>query len=147
VHAGQEIPTHAAYAALGLEASLGTPLHIDGELFGTLTHAAGISSTGDAELDAGLPWDEAYCIPESTSQAIALTRARGGRVVAIGSSVTRALEHAASSGGGVRAGSGVATQHIGPRTKLRVVDAVLSGAHEPEESHYQLLRAFAGDAV
>jgi len=115
--------------------------------FATLTHAAGISSTGDAELDAGLPWDEAYCIPESTFQAIAPTRARGGRVVAIGSSVTRALEHAASSGGGVRAGSGVATQRIGPRTKLRVVDAVLSGAHEPEESHYQLLRAFASDAV
>ncbi len=50
--------------------------------------------------------------------------------VGIGSSVTRALEHAASSGGGVRAGSGVATQRIGPRTKLRVVEAVLSGAHE-----------------
>jgi GAF domain-containing protein len=39
VHAGREIPTHAAYAALGLEAYRGTPLHIDGELFGTLSFA------------------------------------------------------------------------------------------------------------
>jgi S-adenosylmethionine:tRNA ribosyltransferase-isomerase len=115
--------------------------------FVTLTHAAGISSTGDPALDACLPFDEAYRIPETTAAAVAAARARGGRVVALGTTVTRALEHAASSAGGVRAGDGVATQRIGPNTRLRVVDAIVSGAHEAGESHYQLLRAFADDHV
>ena len=47
----------------------------------------------------------------------------------------------------VRAGDGVATQRLGPTTRLRVVDAILSGTHEPGTSHYELLRAFQGDDV
>jgi S-adenosylmethionine:tRNA ribosyltransferase-isomerase len=110
--------------------------------FATLTHAAGISSTGDEELDRRLPFDEPYRIPPGTAAMIAATRARHGRVVAIGTTVVRALEHAASVDGVVRAGDGVATQRIGPQTSLRVVDAIVSGTHEPQTSHYQLLRAF-----
>ncbi len=111
--------------------------------FATLTHAAGISSTGDAALDRLLPLDEAYRIPEATARAIAATKARGGRVVAIGTTVVRALEAAASRDGIVHAGEGVATQRIGPATRLAVVDAILSGTHEPGSSHYELLGAFA----
>jgi len=114
--------------------------------FATLTHAAGISSTGDADLDSRLPLDEAYRIPATTLAAIAAAKARGGRVVALGTTVTRALEHAAGMPGGPRAGDGVATQRIGPDTELLTVDAVVSGAHEVGESHYALLGAFA-DAV
>jgi S-adenosylmethionine:tRNA ribosyltransferase-isomerase len=108
--------------------------------FATITHAAGISSTGDEALDARLPLDEPYSIAESTAEAI--NRARG-RVVAVGTTVVRALEAAAIGNGRVRAGSGLATQRIGPNTRLRVVDAVLSGTHEPGSSHYALLGAFA----
>ncbi|HJV62268.1 MAG TPA: S-adenosylmethionine:tRNA ribosyltransferase-isomerase [Albitalea sp.] len=115
--------------------------------FATLTHAAGISSTGDAALDARLPFDEPYAIGASTVHAIGRTHSRGGRVVALGTTVTRALEHAASREGGLRAGAGVADQRIGARTRLRVVDAIVSGTHEPGTSHYELLRAFASDAV
>jgi S-adenosylmethionine:tRNA ribosyltransferase-isomerase len=115
--------------------------------FATLTHAAGISSTGDAALDARLPFDEPYHVPPSTVQAIERTRAAGGRVVALGTTVTRALEHAASRTGGLRAGSGLADQRIGARSRLRVVDAIISGTHEPGTSHYELLRAFASDTV
>jgi S-adenosylmethionine:tRNA ribosyltransferase-isomerase len=115
--------------------------------FATLTHAAGISSTGDPALDVRLPFDEPYHLPVATVRAIAATRARGGRVVAVGTTVTRALEHAARGGTGVRPGSGLATQRIGAGTRLRVVDALLSGAHQPGESHYELLRAFAGESV
>jgi S-adenosylmethionine:tRNA ribosyltransferase-isomerase len=115
--------------------------------FATLTHAAGISSTGDADLDARLPFDEAYRIPASTVAAIAATKARGGRVVALGTTVTRALEHAAGQPGGPRAGNGIATQRIGPGSDLLVVDAVVSGAHEVGESHYALLGAFADPPV
>jgi S-adenosylmethionine:tRNA ribosyltransferase-isomerase len=121
--------------------------------FATLTHAAGISSTGDEALDARLPLDEPYHLPEATVQAIAETRARGGRVVALGTTVTRALEHAASLaerdglGGGLRSGTGVANQRIGTSTRLRVVDALISGTHEPGTSHHGLLQAFVSEPL
>ena len=113
--------------------------------FVTLTHAAGISSTGDAALDRRLPFDEPYRIPHATAAAIHRTNAAGGRIVAVGTTVVRALEDAAVHDGIVRAGNGVATRRIGPATRLRVVDAILSGTHEPGSSHYDLLRAFAND--
>lgn len=118
-----------------------------GVQFGTLTHAAGISSTGDAELDARLPFDEPYRIPKSTASLVREARRYGGRIIAIGTTVVRALEHVAASDGSVRAGEGVATQRIGRGTMLRVVDAIVSGTHEPGTSHYELLRAFVNDAV
>ena len=115
--------------------------------FATLTHAAGLSSTGDAGLDRRLPFDEPYRIPAATAALIQATRARQGRVVAIGTTVVRALEHAASVDGIVHAGDGVATQRIGSDTRLRVVEVIVSGTHEPGSSHYELLRAFADDAT
>ena len=118
-----------------------------GAEFATITHAAGISSTGDDDLDHLLPFDEPYRITEVTAQAIRRTKLRGGRVIAIGTSVVRALEHAATADGQVRSGEGLATQHIGATSKLRVVDAILSGTHEPGTSHYELLRAFLDDAT
>jgi S-adenosylmethionine:tRNA ribosyltransferase-isomerase len=57
--------------------------------------------------------------------------------------VVRALEHAAMRDGVVRAGRAVANQRIGPDSPLRIVDAILTGVHEPGTSHYELLRAFA----
>ena len=112
--------------------------------FATLTHAAGLSSTGDVTLDARLPFDEPYHLPAATVQALHATRARRGRVIALGTTVTRALEHAASRGA-LRAGPGVATQRLGPQTFgwLQVVDAIVSGTHEPGSSHHGLLHAFA----
>lgn len=110
--------------------------------FETITHAAGISSTGDEELDRLLPFDEPYRIPEATAAAINRTKARGGRVVAVGTTVVRALEHASDADGTLRAGDRIATQRIGPASRLRVVDAILSGTHEVGTSHYELLRAF-----
>lgn len=114
--------------------------------FATLTHAAGISSTGDPALDARLPLDEPYEIPPATIAAIGQARSAEGRIVAIGTTVVRALEHAASQCG-LRAGPGLATNRIGPSTKLRIVDAILSGTHEAGTSHFELLRAFAPDHV
>jgi S-adenosylmethionine:tRNA ribosyltransferase-isomerase len=113
----------------------------------TLTHAAGISSTGDSGLDAQLPFDEPYIIPENAAAAIGRTKARGGRVIAIGTTVVRALESAATSHGTVRPGNGVARGRITPETHLIVTDTVLTGMHEPGESHFELLRAFTDDPV
>jgi S-adenosylmethionine:tRNA ribosyltransferase-isomerase len=114
-----------------------------GIAFATITHAAGLSSTGDAELDARLPFDEPYRIPHVTATAVDRARAAGARIVAVGTTVVRALEHAGRDGR-LRPGDGVATQRIGPDL-LRIVSAILSGTHEPGSSHYQLLRAFVDD--
>jgi len=115
--------------------------------FATLTHAAGISSTGDAALDARLPFDEPYELPASTVHAIAQTHKRGARVIALGTTVARALEHAASLHRPLQAGAGVATERLGAHTRLRIVDALISGTHEPGSSHHALLRAFVEDGV
>jgi S-adenosylmethionine:tRNA ribosyltransferase-isomerase len=115
--------------------------------FATLTHAAGLSSTGDAALDARLPLDEPYRISARTVAAIAATRQRGGRIVALGTTVTRALEHAAARPGGLAAASGVADNRIGATTRLQVVDALVSGTHDPGTSHHDLLRAFLSEAT
>jgi S-adenosylmethionine:tRNA ribosyltransferase-isomerase len=113
----------------------------------TITHAAGISSTGDPALDLRLPFDEPYRIPAGSAAAIERARADGYRIVAVGTSVVRALESAADVQGRVSAGDGVARGRIGCGTRLRVVDAILTGIHQPGESHFELLRAFADDAA
>jgi S-adenosylmethionine:tRNA ribosyltransferase-isomerase len=145
--AGLPVAFEAPSAGFALDWRALAAMHARGVAFATLTHAAGISSTGDAELDRCLPFDEPYRIPPATAAAVRRARARSGRAVAVGTTVVRALEHAAAKDGLVRAGEGLATQRVGPATRLRVVDALLSGTHEPGTSHYELLRAFADDAT
>ena len=115
--------------------------------FATLTHAAGISSTGDPALDLRLPFDEPYVISQRTAAVINRARADGRRIIAIGTTVVRALECAANADGLVRAGDGLARNRIGCETRLRLVDAILTGIHQPGESHFELLRAFANEPV
>ncbi|HTV17223.1 MAG TPA: S-adenosylmethionine:tRNA ribosyltransferase-isomerase [Polyangiaceae bacterium] len=111
-----------------------------------LTHAAGLSSTGDETLDAALPLRERFEIPASTVAAVAHARARGGRIIAVGTSVVRALETRALEHGSLRPGPGRSELRIGPGFELRVVDGLLSGMHDPTVSHYALLQAFASRA-
>lgn len=114
-----------------------------GVVLATVTHAAGLSSTGDAALDAALPLEERFEIPERSVQRIAEARARGGRVIAVGTSVVRALEGRALEHGALAAGAGSTNLRIGPGYRRLVVDGLSSGMHEPAESHYALLQAFA----
>jgi S-adenosylmethionine:tRNA ribosyltransferase-isomerase len=100
-----------------------------------LTHAAGLSATGDARIDAALPLPERYEIPVETLRAIDSTR---GRVVAVGTSVVRALEHYARTG----ERAGMATLLLDEHTRPRIVSGLLTGIHMPGESHYRLLSAF-----
>jgi S-adenosylmethionine:tRNA ribosyltransferase-isomerase len=116
-----------------------------GIAFATITLAAGISSTGDPVLDRRLPFDEPYRISATTASAIRDAHARGGRIVAVGTTVVRALEHAAAADGVVHAGSGIANQRMGRSSRLKIVGAILSGTHEPGSSHYEMLRAFLDD--
>jgi len=112
-----------------------------------LTHAAGLSSTGDPAIDAALPLPERYDIPAATVEAIERTRATGGRVIAIGTTVVRALEGNAATHGRLRAGTDETDLVIGPGHRLRVVDGVVTGMHEPSESHYRLLMAFVDEPL
>lgn len=114
-----------------------------------LTHAAGISATGDPAIDRALPLPERFEIPRDTVAAIARARREGGRVMAVGTSVVRALEASAARSGGLlpESGPSVATLRIGPSTELVVVDGLLTGMHSPGESHYELLGAFGSEAL
>jgi len=116
-----------------------------------ITHAAGVSSTGHPEIDACLPLPERFEVSEATANAVNRARARGGRVIAIGTSVVRALESAArvsgvANGGALRGASGVTDLLLGPETPRAVVDAVLTGVHESDTTHFTLLKAFADRA-
>ena len=108
-----------------------------------LTHAAGLSSTGDPVLDAALPLPERYEIPAATVAAVASARSGGGRVIAVGTTVVRALEGCAwSHGGELVSGPGLTDLRIGPGHVPQVVGGLLSGIHARDSSHYQLLGAF-----
>jgi S-adenosylmethionine:tRNA ribosyltransferase-isomerase len=109
-----------------------------------VTHAAGLSATGDPALDAALPLPERFEIPAATVAAVEETRRRGGRVVAVGTTVVRALEGAFAQAGSLLAGPGTTDLRIGTHHHPRVVDGVLSGLHAAQESHFALLGAFAG---
>ncbi|HKP59879.1 MAG TPA: S-adenosylmethionine:tRNA ribosyltransferase-isomerase [Polyangiales bacterium] len=112
-----------------------------------LTHAAGLSATGDPALDAALPLPERYDLPEETVVAIERARGRGGRVIAVGTTVVRALEGAAArSGGRLRPGSDSTDLRIGPAFQPQIVSGLLTGMHSPAESHFELLRAFASES-
>ncbi len=101
-----------------------------------LTHGAGLSATGDEKIDGALPLAERFEIPVATLEAVRRTKASGGRVIAIGTSVVRALESASDQR------SGFTTLRLSAEYQPKVVDGLLSGTHDVSESHYQLLRAF-----
>jgi S-adenosylmethionine:tRNA ribosyltransferase-isomerase len=105
----------------------------------SVTHAAGLSSTGDDALDAYLPLPERWRVPATTMAAVAATHAKGGRVIAVGTSVVRALETAARTG----ESEGVTDLLIDPTTSRLVVDGILTGVHDAGTSHFSLLGAFA----
>lgn len=133
-----------ASAGLALTAGVMDGLRAAGAVIAAVTHAAGLSSTGDPAIDAALPLRERYDVPAPTADAALHARARGHRVIAIGTTVVRALEGAATEGP-LRARSGWTDLRIGAGHRPRVVDALLTGLHQQGETHFELLRAFAPD--
>jgi S-adenosylmethionine:tRNA ribosyltransferase-isomerase len=87
---------------------------------------------------------EPYAIPPETALAIARARARGRRVVAVGTTATRALETAAGPDGAVAAGGGETALVIVPGRPFRTVDALVTNFHLPRSSLLLLVAAFAG---
>src|SRR6266511_3764872 len=103
-----------------------------------LLHTCGL--TGE---DGG-PLPERYHVPPVTARLVNHTRASGGRVIAVGTTVVRALESVAAVNGVVRPARGWTEQVVTPERGVRVVDGLLTGWHEPGGSHLRLLEAVAG---
>ena len=93
------------------------------------------------------PAPEQRRVPLATASAINALRADGGRVIAVGTTVTRALESAADVDGTVRAAEGLTDIVIGPDRPPRVVDGLITGWHEPKASHLELVEAVAGSSL
>lgn len=105
-----------------------------------LTLHTGVSSPEAHEP----PPPERFAVPEVTARLVTATRAAGGRVVAVGTTVTRALETATVDDGVTRAATGWTDLVLGPERPARAVTGLLTGLHAPEASHLRLLEAVAG---
>lgn len=124
-------------------ADLVTRLVARGVGFAPITLHTGVSSQ---EAGEG-PQAERFEVTQPTARAVNATRAAGGRVVAVGTTVTRALESAADSGGRVEAAVGWTERLITPADPPRVVDGLITGWHDQEASHLLLVEAVAGPAL
>jgi S-adenosylmethionine:tRNA ribosyltransferase-isomerase len=100
---------------------------------------------GVGSLEAGeLPAPEPFRVPATTAARVNTTRANGGRVIAVGTTVVRALETVADAGGVAHPGEGWTEVIITAERGIRVVDGLLTGWHEPAASHLLMLEAVAG---
>ena len=101
--------------------------------------------TGVSSLEAGeAPLREWFQIPAPTAELVSHARAAGRRVIAVGTTVTRALESRAAPDGAVTAGEGWTGLVLGPDRPARAVDGIVTGWHAPGASHLSLLAAVAG---
>ncbi len=101
--------------------------------------------TGVSSQDAGeSPQPERFEVTADTAALVNAARSRGGRVVAVGTTATRAIESAAGVDGVVEAAGGWTELVIGPDRPVRVVDGLITGWHNPEASHLLLVEAVAG---
>jgi len=130
-----------------------TRLVARGITFAPLTLHTGVSSLeGDED-----PYPEPYDVPPATARLVNLTRRHGGRVIAVGTTVVRALETAARVPGPhpvslpaarpVSPSAGWTEHIVTPTNPLLAVDGLLTGLHEPRSSHLRMLAAFAGPGV
>ena len=91
------------------------------------------------------PYAERYDVPAPTATLVNHVRWEGGRVIAVGTTVVRALETAVADDGFVRASRGWTSHVVTPEEGVRVVDGLLTGLHEPRSSHLRMLTAVAGE--
>jgi S-adenosylmethionine:tRNA ribosyltransferase-isomerase len=107
-----------------------------------ITLHTGVSSPERGEA----PYAEHYRVPAATARLVNAVRGWGGRVIAVGTTVVRALE-SASTDGAVGPSEGWTNLVITPERGVRVIDGLITGWHEPEASHLDMLRAIGGDRL
>ena len=118
-------------------------LVVRGVTIAPLTLHTGVSSL-ESDED---PYPEPFDVPPATARLVNLVRRSGGRVIAAGTTVVRALESAVSDCGLVVPTTGWTSHVVTPETGVRVVDGLLTGLHEPRSSHLRMLTAFAGQSL
>jgi S-adenosylmethionine:tRNA ribosyltransferase-isomerase len=105
-----------------------------------VTLHTGVSSLEDHEP----PYAEFFRVTDDTARRVNEARRSAGRIVAVGTTAVRALESAADDRGDLHAAEGWTDLVIGPDRRMRVVDGLLTGWHEPRASHLLMLEAIAG---
>ncbi|GAA4134742.1 S-adenosylmethionine:tRNA ribosyltransferase-isomerase [Actinomadura keratinilytica] len=136
---GAEMPS----AARPFTAELVAALVSRGVLLAPLTLHTGVASPRAHEP----PYAERYEVPEATAAVVEHVRARGGRVIAVGTTVVRALETAVDAHGRVRPSRGWTEHVVTPESGVRAVDGLLTGLHAPGSSHLEMVSAIAGPAL
>jgi len=138
-------PGSAEMASAGrpFTAELVTRLVAGGVLFAPITLHTGVSSQERHER----PYPERYRVPEHTARLVNAVHAWGGRVIATGTTVVRALESVARQDGTVSAGGGWTNLVVTPERGLRTIGGLITGLHESESSHLDLLRSVAGEEL
>jgi S-adenosylmethionine:tRNA ribosyltransferase-isomerase len=150
VYAQEEGAVAAPTAGLHFTAALLDRIRRLGVLVHSLTLHVGVGTFQPVRVDdisRHRMAPEQYAIPEETACAIKAAKAEGRRVIAVGTTSVRALEHAANDDGTVRAGEAEADLFIIPGYRFRVVDALLSNFHLPRSTLLMLVSAFAGLAT
>jgi S-adenosylmethionine:tRNA ribosyltransferase-isomerase len=127
-------------AARPFSAELVARLVSRGVIFAPITLHTGLSSQDAGEA----PQPEWFEVSETTAHLVNSSRVRGGRVIAVGTTATRAIESAARPDGIVAAASGWSDLVISPDRPVRVVDGLITGWHNPEASHLLLVESVAG---
>jgi S-adenosylmethionine:tRNA ribosyltransferase-isomerase len=101
--------------------------------------------TGVSSLESDEPpYPERFRVPRETADTVNATRAAGGRVIAVGTTVVRALESVAALDGTVRPADGWTDLVIGPDRAIRAVHGMITGFHPPRATHLAMLEALAG---
>ncbi|WP_273526621.1 tRNA preQ1(34) S-adenosylmethionine ribosyltransferase-isomerase QueA [Pseudomonas sp.] len=96
------------------------------------------------DLSAHRMHREHYHVPQATAEAIAATKARGGRVVAVGTTTLRTLESAANPDGSVKVGAGETVLFVTPGYDFKVIDLLVTNFHLPKSTLLMLVSAFGG---
>jgi S-adenosylmethionine:tRNA ribosyltransferase-isomerase len=130
-------------AARPFSAELVARLVAQGVIFAPITLHTGLSSQDAGEV----PQPEWFEVSETTAHLVNSSRARGGRVIAVGTTATRAIESVASPDRIVATASGWTDLVISPDRPVRVVDGLITGWHDPEASHLLLVESVAGEAL
>lgn len=132
-----------ASAARPFSPGLVTALVSSGVLIAPITLHTGLSSQEAGEA----PQPERFAVSGETAALVNHVRSRGGRVVAVGTTATRAIESATDASGTVHAAAGWTEVVISPDRPARVVDGLVTGWHNPDASHLLLVESVAGPAL
>jgi S-adenosylmethionine:tRNA ribosyltransferase-isomerase len=127
-------------AGRGFTPQLVTRLYARGVRIAPLVLHTGVSSLESDEP----PYPERYRVPVTTADVINATRSQGGRIIAVGTTVVRALETVATEDGRVRPGGGWTDLVVTSDRGLRAVDGLVTGFHAPRATHLAMLEALAG---